>query len=666
MDTALSSNKHSDSLLTKNVYCVYFTEVDGPDLEMDELGILRKKYFEGEKKPVKVNLQNDVAKGFNGTLKGKMRRHSLYWKRTAGEVCTEESFSFNRGSAVIRRDYFGVLTSKIYFDREHNWVKSEYFKPTNPTNSYVMFKPTASLNCIERFDYDVESQRYIVEVLYPSPYLPGSAEQSVINAKLGDPPLVVSTEEGIFCYSNKEDATEREKSIKEIKNGTIVLMPAWEVKEGKLQGNETIEDASYTQAPNAEVEFSSLNAIAEIKEKFDDVEAFINSFDIDDIDEAVEAETTAALNDENASEEGTPEAETEEAKAATDGHTDTHEDSESGAETEAAAEADETLLHEASDITSREIQNEIILDLLEEAKRSDNAELADDILLDSTDDKNTDTTEGITDLGSDELMIDEILGANTADETTEKLQVPELADIAEESAKDSDLLPAETLYSDPEGWLVIDDAEETEEAVSEETYPDDEASPAEDEEDAENSDSQSATDLLADDKGGVTYIGTIKDGKSDGFGSHFYKDGTLCYAGFWKEDERDGFGVSFRSSDYALHISNWHEGKPDDMVTLFDKDGNLKYRGKIIDGKKQGAGLMGRSDGSTFIGKWVDGKDTGFGSLIDSEGNLVYTGMWKDGKRNGTGTEFNEAGEVVFSGEWKDDVQHNGILYKRD
>lgn len=66
-------------------------------------------------------------------------------------------------------------------------------------------------------------------------------------------------------------------------------------------------------------------------------------------------------------------------------------------------------------------------------------------------------------------------------------------------------------------------------------------------------------------------------------------------------------------------------GKPEGFTTLFDADGNLRYSGKIIDGKKTGVGISYRKADTVFVGKWVDGHADGSGSLFDSDGNLIYT-----------------------------------------
>ena len=101
-------------------------------------------------------------------------------------------------------------------------------------------------------------------------------------------------------------------------------------------------------------------------------------------------------------------------------------------------------------------------------------------------------------------------------------------------------------------------------------------------------------------------------------------------------------------------------------MSLFDREGSLRYGGRIVGGKKEGAGVsISSADGSVLVTKWRGGQNTGLASAFDPEGNLLYYGSWKNGKRHGHGTEFDKNGGIVFDGEWRDDQYYNGILYQK-
>ncbi len=252
----ITTSAMSSSLLTRDVYCVCFPQRDGLDSLRGEFADARKKFFTGGKKAVKVG-KAEIIKGFDGKLHGKLSRRGLYWKKTAGKLALEESFDQRSGYVIVCRDFRGVIVSRTFFDKNHLWIKSEYYDPENQTCAAVIFKPLDASNLVERFDWDPERKRYCATELHPLPYSLGTAEQSILTARFGEPDLVVSTGEGNYCYCPKADAQNRKRALDEIKDGTIVLMPAWEIRDGTLAEEDREEESS--------VAFTSLEEYAKIE-----------------------------------------------------------------------------------------------------------------------------------------------------------------------------------------------------------------------------------------------------------------------------------------------------------------------------------------------------------------------------------------------------------------
>lgn len=256
MDITTAKSSMSQSLLARDVYQVCFTDRDSPDILRDELAAARKKFFTEKKRSVKVG-KNEIVKGFDGKLHGKLSKHGLYWKKTAGRLVVEEAFDQKNGYVIVRRDFRSVIVSRTYFDKNHLWIKSEYFEPGDQSSAQVMFKPCDSSELIERFDRDRDCKRYHATELHPLPYMAGTAEQSILNARFGEPMMIISTAEGEFCYCPKREAQQRKRALDDIKDGTIVLMPAWEVKDGSLAGDAIDEETNVT--------FTSLEEYAKIE-----------------------------------------------------------------------------------------------------------------------------------------------------------------------------------------------------------------------------------------------------------------------------------------------------------------------------------------------------------------------------------------------------------------
>ena len=240
------------SLLARNVYGVCFTRRDSRELLEGELAQAREKFFSGGRKALRVG-KSQVVRDFAGKLRGKLSRRGFYWKKTAGKVALEEAFQQRGGYLLLTRDFRGIIISRVFLDKSLLWTKSEYYEPWDAQNPRVLFKPVDADDRIERFDWDAPRKRYRSTMLFPVPYLEGTARQSLVNAQLGEPELLVSTGEGLFCYCPQQEAQARKKALDDLKDGTVVMLPAWEVKEGAIAGEEP------------EVTFTSLEAYATIE-----------------------------------------------------------------------------------------------------------------------------------------------------------------------------------------------------------------------------------------------------------------------------------------------------------------------------------------------------------------------------------------------------------------
>ena len=607
MENAITNNAISASLLARNVYGVCFPQRDTMDALHSEFAAAREKFFTGGRKRVRVG-RSEVVQGFDGKLKGKVSRRGLYWKKTAAgmagakAIALEEAFDQRGGHVLVRRDFRNIIVSRTFFDKGQIWLKSEYYEPWDAVNARVIFKPSSTEDTVERFDWDGENKRYRSTLLYPVPYLAGTPEQSILGSRFGQPPFLVSTGEGEFCYCPKEEAQARKKALEDIQGGTIVLMPAWEVKDGALAQEEGEEES--------DIAFPSLEEYAVIPPKAEAV--------------AEEAPAEETMAEETAVEEtAAEEAAVEEAAV-----------EESAAE-ESAVE--ETAVEEAPAEEAA----------VEEATAEESA-------VEET---------AVEETAVEETAVEETAVEETAVEETEAEAIVELAHRQEEAeaprTEEEEILAAARQAA----HAAEDEPEEAPQAAdkAQEEAPREGALAH-----AGETVQPQAIQIAGEAGGMTAYRGEYQDGKRHGFGAAYYKDGALSYAGFWKEGKKDGLGVSFRDGDHALHIARWENGKPGGFVSLFDSQGSLRYSGRFENGKKQGAGVtVNPADGTLFVGKWQDGEATGVGSAFDQEGNLLYYGGWKDGKRHGQGTEFDKNGAIVFDGEWRDGKYHNGILYQK-
>ncbi len=624
MEPNVASSAMSLSLLARNVYCVCFADRDSLDILRGELALARERYFTGGCKTLRVG-KREVIRGFEGKLQGKLSRRGFFWRKSAhnvtgtGNLLLEEAFDQKGGYLLVNRDFRNIIASRVFFNKALAWLKSEYYEPWDTHNARVIFKPVDSDDLVERFDWDAAKKRYRSTMLYPVPYLEGDAGQSLLNAQFGEPKLLVSTGEGMFCYCPKEEAQRRKEALADLRRGTLVILPAWEVKEGSLAA------PGEPEPEGPDITFSSLEEYAHIQEP-----------------PVKDLPAVAAPGEEAIPEEPAPQEEVE----ATAPEKAIVEVPVPGEEATSAV-SEEPALQEEVEVTAPEKA------IVEAPVPGEEAAPA----------------------VSEEPAPQEEMEATAPEEAAGERPLPEAEapsgeapSAQEERAQEP--APQAGPAEEPSPWEP-QDAEDREilqaarEAAGVQTQG---LSPA-------NGPSyrgelreglpwgQGRTEQP---NGRTSYEGEFRAGKREGFGAYYYKNGSLCYAGSWKEDKKDGLGVSFRESDHILHIAKWKEGAPGEFVSLFDKEGNLRYGGRIEDGKKQGAGVSyNAADGTVFVGKWQDGQPTGIGSAFDREGNLAYYGAWKDGKRHGHGTEFDSAGAIVFDGEWRDGKYYNGILYQK-
>ena len=609
MENTITSNAMSASLLSRDVYGVCFPQRDSLDVLHSEFAAAREQFFSGGRKTVKVG-RSQVVKGFDGKLKGKLSRRGLYWKKTAtgmaGEraIALEEVFEQKGGWVLVTRDFRNVIVSRAFFNKSHIWLKSEYYEPWDAACARVIFKPGDLGDTVERFDWDPVNKRYDSTLLYPVTYQPGTPEESLLTARFGQPQLLVATAQGQFGYCPQQEAKDRQQAREQIQEGTILLMPAWEVKDGEIAKAQKEEDEE------SAISFTTLEDYAQLppaQEEAPQEEVQTSAGEGAPQEEAQSPAGEGAPQEEAPSPAGEEAPEKEASPAG-----------EEAPEKEASPAGEETPQEGAQSPTGEEAP--------EKEAPSPAGEETPEKEAPSPAGEEKPQEEAPSPAG--EEMPEEEAPSPAGEETPGEEPLPQEDAAILQAARQAAQGQAQTGEVQPgEGTLVVQGKEAGRAAA---------------------------------------YDGAYAQGKRQGFGSAYYQDGALRYAGFWNQGKKEGLGVSFRDGDHALHVARWTDGKPGEFVSLFDGQGNLRYSGYMKDGKKDGAGVSPAPQGEgLYLGKWKDGESLEVGSAFDREGNLLYYGQWKDGKRHGRGTAFDKTGTVVFDGEWKEDAYFNGVLYQK-
>lgn len=582
MEPNVASSAMSLSLLARNVYCVCFADRDSLDILRGELALARERYFTGGCKTLRVG-KREVIRGFEGKLQGKLSRRGFFWRKSAhnvtgtGNLLLEEAFDQKGGYLLVNRDFRNIIASRVFFNKALAWLKSEYYEPWDTHNARVIFKPVDSDDLVERFDWDAAKKRYRSTMLYPVPYLEGDAGQSLLNAQFGEPKLLVSTAEGMFCYCPKEEAQRRKQALADLRRGTLVILPAWEVKEGSLAA------PGEPEPEGPDITFSSLEEYAHIQEP-----------PVKDLP-AMEAPGEEAIPEEPALQEEMEAPAPEEAivEAPVPGEEATSAVSEEPAPQE---KMEATAPEEAAGERS----------LPEEAAPSGEAPAA-----------------------QEERAQEPAPQAGPAEEPSpwepQDAEDREILQAAREAAgvQTQGLSPANgpSYRGELREGLPWGQGR-TEQPNGRTSY-----------EGEFRAGKREGFGAYYYKNGSLCYAGSWKEDKKDGLGvsfresdhilhitkwkegapgefvSLFDKEGNLRYGGRIEDGKKQGAGVSYNAADGTVFVGKWQDGQPTGIGSAFDREGNLAY-----------------------YGAWKDGKRHGHGTEFDSAGAIVFDGEWRDGK----------------------------------
>lgn len=585
MEPNVASSAMSLSLLARNVYCVCFADRDSLDILRGELALARERYFTGGCKTLRVG-KREVIRGFEGKLQGKLSRRGFFWRKSAhnvtgtGNLLLEEAFDQKGGYLLVNRDFRNIIASRVFFNKALAWLKSEYYEPWDTQNARVIFKPVDSDDLVERFDWDAAKKRYRSTMLYPVPYLEGDAGQSLLNAQFGEPKLLVSTGEGMFCYCPKEEAQRRKEALADLRRGTLVILPAWEVKEGSLaapgepepEGPDitfsSLEEYAHIQEPPVKelpaMEAPGEEAIPEEPAPQEEVEVTAPEKAIVEApvpgeeaapavseEPASQAEVEATAPEEAAGERPLPEAEAPsgEAPAAQEERA-----QEPTPQAESAGPAEEPSPWEPQDAEDREI--------LQAAREAAGVQ-----------------TQGLSPANGPSYRGELREGLPWGQGRTEQpngrtsyegeFRAGKREGFGAYYYKNGSLCYAGSWKEDKKDGLGVSFRESDH----------------------------------------ILHIAKWKEGAPGEFVSLFDKEGNLRYGGRIEDGKKQGAGVSYNAADGTVFVGKWQDGQPTGIGSAFDREGNLAY-----------------------YGAWKDGKRHGHGTEFDSAGAIVFDGEWRDGK----------------------------------
>lgn len=191
------------------------------------LAQLLRTFFQTEKNARTSG--EDTVSGQLSRYRGSVHKKRLKWVRKIGRFTVEETLPVEEGTALLFRTPEGQVAARVLF-QENRWIKTSYFRPGS-LRPFVILQPAQDGNYMIRLDWDGDNNCFRRTDLLACPYEPGTALQSAINARAGEPKVLASTDQGDFCYCVREEQTLR-LHLAECPEecGSLSVLPAFLVK----------------------------------------------------------------------------------------------------------------------------------------------------------------------------------------------------------------------------------------------------------------------------------------------------------------------------------------------------------------------------------------------------------------------------------------------------
>ena len=149
---------------------------------------------------------------------------------------------------------------------------------------------------------------------------------------------------------------------------------------------------------------------------------------------------------------------------------------------------------------------------------------------------------------------------------------------------------------------------------------------------------------------GDYFIGTLRNKIPFGKGKLYYENGDIKYEGDFVKGKKQGFG-KYYFSDY-----NWYVMENNKKFYFMKGD---YYFGQFFNDGMHGKGIIYLNNRIKYDGDFVNNKFTGFGKYYFENGDY-YVGQLKDDMQHGKGKIYDKNGNIRFEGEFVNDHM-NGI-----
>ena len=146
---------------------------------------------------------------------------------------------------------------------------------------------------------------------------------------------------------------------------------------------------------------------------------------------------------------------------------------------------------------------------------------------------------------------------------------------------------------------------------------------------------------------GDYYVGQSLKGIKHGKGKIYYSDGNIKYEGEFVNGKKEGRGkLIFVNGEY--YIGQFSNNKLNGKGKMYYNNSTIKYKGDFVNGKMERSGKYIFEDGDYYIGQFSNGMRNGKGILYYKNNNIRYEGDFVNNKMEGNGKYFYENGEYYI------------------
>lgn len=207
---------------TPVIFTVCYQPYDGGTQNDSLLAEVRRDYFtslRGASGKIRSS-----ATGVELYTRYKIGRGTFQWLKTSGKTVLQKAYPQQNGYYIITWNAAGEMVGKSRYGGDHRWLQTSYYNNGDIARPAVLLKPEQDGGLV-LLQFEPEKQKYTQTLLVPCVFHMGTAEQSLVNAVVGEPQIYGETDEGSFCYCTPGEKESRMAVLNDMDPGS--LQPDW-------------------------------------------------------------------------------------------------------------------------------------------------------------------------------------------------------------------------------------------------------------------------------------------------------------------------------------------------------------------------------------------------------------------------------------------------------